>query len=60
MARLEAAILVWYCHLLMSDRGVARNKERGFLNVCARENNVNIHDLSAKLHVVSGLIQCKS
>ena len=37
-------------------RGVARNIERGFLNVCARENNINIHDLSAKLRVVSRLI----
>ena len=36
-------------------RGVARNIERGFLNVCARENNINIHNLSAKLRVVSGL-----
>ena len=37
-------------------RGVARNIERGVLNVCARENNINIHNLSAKLRVVSGLI----
>ena len=24
--------------------------------MCARENNINTHNLSAKLHVVSGLI----
>ena len=38
------------------SRGVARNIERGFLNVYARENNINIYDLSTKLRVVSGLI----
>ena len=40
----------------LPTRGVARNIERGCLNVCARENNINIHDLSGKLRVVSGLI----
>ena len=42
-------------HKVQVCRGVARNIERGFLNVCARENNINIHNLSAKLRVVSGL-----